>query len=380
MEKVNDIEQLKNICGLLFLNFIREMLNSRQSYIYSKPVNQAIAFINENYNTKITLESLANNINLNSQYLSRIFKKETGLTVTEYINKIKISNAKHLFCYTNFNITNVSLEVGFSSQEYFSKVFKKFEGLCPKEYKAKLKSFDKTHKYIKEVNEMDMFKEKSTQEQMEMMQEMGKRFLQYKYQTDVITFKNFNTILKPGGTVLVGDSITEGFRASELLPEYYIINRGIGGDTTEGILNRMNESIFDTKASKIFLMIGTNDLGNENKKPDEIVKNITEIINQTQEKLPDLKIYLESVYPISKAEHEKIEKTMVGIRSNKDIDEINCQLETLAKEKNITYIDVNSHLKDENGNLKLEYTTEGLHLSALGYIKVVEVLKPYMSK
>ncbi len=226
---------------------------------------------------------------------------------------------------------------------------------------------------------MEMFKKNLTQEQMVMMQEMGKGFMAYKYQMSVKSFEEFNAISKPGGIALVGDSITEGFRSSELLPEYYILNRGIGGDTTEGVLSRMSESIFDTKASKVFLMIGTNDLGN-GKKPDEIIKNITEIIRQTQEKFPNIKIYLESIYPISKVEHEKIDKTMVGIRSNQDIERINCQLEKYMKEKNITYIDVNSQLKDENGNLKIEYTTEGLHLSALGYTKVVEILKPYLDE
>ena len=68
----------------------------------------------------------------------------------------------------------------------------------------------------------------------------------------------------------------------------------------------------------------------------------------------------------------------MGLRTNEKIDAINDRLKILAKDKGITYIDINSHMKNAMGNLALDYTIEGLHISALGYCKLLDILKPYL--
>jgi lysophospholipase L1-like esterase len=75
-------------------------------------------------------------------------------------------------------------------------------------------------------------------------------------------FTHLNAVAKPGSIVFLGDSITDFFRVNEFFPGVYVINRGISGDTTDGVLNRLAESVYELSPSKIFLMIGTNDLGN----------------------------------------------------------------------------------------------------------------------
>lgn len=193
-------------------------------------------------------------------------------------------------------------------------------------------------------------------------------------------FREYNKIVKPGGMVFVGDSITEQMNLGELLRRPDVYNRGISGDTTSGVLKRMEESIFALKPSKLFLLIGTNDIYNDTFTKDETIRNIKNIIVLVGKKLPDTKIYLESIYPISFENNGKIDLFAIGSRTNEKIDELNEELKLLAQTHGIEYIDVNKHLKDKNGNLKLDYTIDGLHISVKGYIKVMEILKLYLDE
>lgn len=198
----------------------------------------------------------------------------------------------------------------------------------------------------------------------------------YQRQIDNVFFE-LNESAEPGGIVFVGDSITDFFRLNEYFHGIYVINRGISGDTTDGVLKRLPESVFQLSPSKVFLMIGTNDLP-EKKNDQDIVNNIRKIITEIRDKCPNTKIYLESIYPVSNARHKKIKRFIVSKRNNERIMRINQSLEALAHEKEISYIDVYSRLVDETGNLRLEYTVEGLHLTVSGYRVVAEVLKPYV--
>jgi len=198
----------------------------------------------------------------------------------------------------------------------------------------------------------------------------------YKKQVDN-AFLELSKVAKPGGIVFVGDSITDFFRLNEFFHGIYVINRGIGGDTTDGVLKRLNESVFALLPSKVFLLIGTNDIG-ENKSDEHIIRNIREIIDMIREKCPETQIYLQSIYPVSRVNDKKINKYIVGRRTNERIRRINGELKKIAREKDIVYIDVFSHLTDENGNLKLEYTVEGLHLTIEGYRVCADVLRPYV--
>lgn len=190
-------------------------------------------------------------------------------------------------------------------------------------------------------------------------------------------FVELNKVAKPGSIVFVGDSITDFFRLNEFFHGVYVINRGIGGDTTDGVLRRLNESVFELMPSKVFLLIGTNDIGDD-KSDEHIIGNIERIIDEIREKCPYAKIHLQSVYPVSRAKERKINRYIVGKRTNERIRRINEKLEKVAGEKGIVYIDVFSHLTDETGNLKSEYTVEGLHLTIEGYRVCADVLRPYV--
>ena len=176
--------------------------------------------------------------------------------------------------------------------------------------------------------------------------------------------------------LFVGDSITDGYE----LNTYYnydnklLINSGIGGYKTTNIIKRFRNLVEQYNSNKLFLMIGTNDIGSGVSK-EEIVNNIKKIISMIKEKKPNTKIYLETIYPVNNNKRKQD-----NMRNNKIISDINNELKEYCENSDIYFIDVYSHLVDESNMLKDEYTEDGLHLNNLGYEEVTKVLKPYIDE
>lgn len=178
--------------------------------------------------------------------------------------------------------------------------------------------------------------------------------------------------------VFLGDSITDYYPLDELYDGLPVVNSGISGYTTDDILNNLDTMVPIYNPTKVFILIGTNDIERE-KTSDEIVKNIEEIVNRILEKRPNTKIYIESIYPINNTDNEKINHNMVGRRTNEKIQEINKKIKKYCKDNNYTYINMYSELVDKDGNLDIKYTTEGLHISDLGYLKITKILYEYLN-
>lgn len=181
----------------------------------------------------------------------------------------------------------------------------------------------------------------------------------------------------PENIVFLGDSITWMYDLDKYYHGKKVVNSGGDGNTTSDILNDMNERIYRYNPSKIFILIGTNDIIYDKTK-DEIVDNIEKIIEGIQKNRPTCKIYLESIYPINDTKDKKISMEMVKNRTNKLINEINKEIEKTCNQLNVTYIDVHNELINKEGRLKIEYTKEGLHLSEKGYDKVTNIIKKYL--
>ncbi|WP_165602806.1 AraC family transcriptional regulator [Lederbergia galactosidilytica] len=94
--------------------------------------------------SNISVQSIAEKFNYNKDYLSRIFKKETGITMTEYINLQKINKAKDLLTRTDKNIKRIAYDVGIQDEKYFMRLFKKYMGLTPTDFRKAyyLKNFN----------------------------------------------------------------------------------------------------------------------------------------------------------------------------------------------------------------------------------------------
>lgn len=198
----------------------------------------------------------------------------------------------------------------------------------------------------------------------------------YQNKCNSFAFQNFN--LSKDQVVFIGDSITDLYP----LDDYYadlnvaVYNRGIGADTTSGVLKRLKVSLFDIKPSKIVLLIGTNDI-NGNVENSKIIANYSEILNKIKEELPSTYIYCVSIPPqnlmLESYSNFNVEET------TKTILEINTQIKNIVKDDpNITYIDLFSHLADCNNMLIEKYSDDGIHLNANGFEVWTNLIKPYL--
>ena len=93
------------------------------------------SYINDNLEFDISLENMANLFHYNARYLGRLFKKETGLYINDYITETRLQMAKKLLINSNQTIIFVANKVGFNSVTYFNKIFKQFTGFTPTEYR-----------------------------------------------------------------------------------------------------------------------------------------------------------------------------------------------------------------------------------------------------
>ncbi len=188
------------------------------------------------------------------------------------------------------------------------------------------------------------------------------------FDAKVKSYKSQNKFIVPGGTLFIGDSITQDYNVYEYFSNQNVYNRGIGGDTSLGILKRLDESVYKLKPKRVVLLIGTNDLAVLKITNAEIVENIKEIIINIKKNNKETTIYVQSIYPVN----ENLNPRVVKPRKNKDIRAINQMLKEL---KDIVYIDMYNKLADEQGNLNVKYTIEGLHINPLGYELITNYLK-----
>lgn len=169
--------------------------------------------------------------------------------------------------------------------------------------------------------------------------------------------------------VFLGNSITEAGKWQELIQKKAVINRGISGDVTYGVLARIDE-VLASKPVKIFLLIGINDM--KRGFPQEVIlANFRRIIAAVKTQSPKTKLYIQSILPV----HEKMLPASYAQINNEKINQLNHQLEILSKEQNLTYINLHPVFKDGNGSLKKELTNDGLHLLQASYILWAQYLK-----
>ncbi len=184
-------------------------------------------------------------------------------------------------------------------------------------------------------------------------------------QEELVKRKQNRKKIKYGDIIFLGDSITDFYDLKKYY-EFEIVNSGIAGWTTDDILSHLDEKVFAFDPKRIVLLIGTNDIKHE-KTATYIVSNINKIVDKIKKKKPNVKIYVESIYPINNTNQEKIDHKMVANRTNQKIQEVNKKLEKYCKKSNLHYINMYPYLLDSEGNLDIRYTTEGLHISDEGY-------------
>ena len=212
-----------------------------------------------------------------------------------------------------------------------------------------------------------------------------KEFMHREQQDKLERYRILNQNVKKGEILFTGSSLMEQFPVNELLMtngmDQVIYNRGIGGFTTTDMLEYMEEMVFGTEPSRIFINIGTNDIGSPDYQLEALLERYEEIIVRIQERLPEAEINMMAYYPVN--ETDKIPegewgKTAFVTRTNENINIANAAVENLAAKKGCRFINVNEGLADERGKLKKEYTIEGIHMYANGYQVVLQNLKKYL--
>jgi YesN/AraC family two-component response regulator len=116
-------------------DYTRRMSVVRTRGVYSKPVVKTIEYISEHLHDRVMLSDAAAQLQLSEAHLSRLFKAETGVSFSDYVNRMKAESAATLLLYSEYSDLDISNLFAFSSQSYFIKVFRKYMGMTPKEYK-----------------------------------------------------------------------------------------------------------------------------------------------------------------------------------------------------------------------------------------------------
>lgn len=119
----------------MVLDFTGKMRILTRSPGMSKPVALCIDYIYVHIKERITIENLAEYTQLSTSYLSRLFKKETGISVSDYVREKKIEQAQHLLRFCDYSLIEIANYLSFSSQSHFIQLFKDFTGLTPKKYR-----------------------------------------------------------------------------------------------------------------------------------------------------------------------------------------------------------------------------------------------------
>lgn len=176
-------------------------------------------------------------------------------------------------------------------------------------------------------------------------------------------------VIPENALIWIGDSIIEQAWWSFLSNEKDIVNRGIGGDNTYGMLNRL-PLYLDNSPRKIFIFAGINDIS-ANYPVAEVFDNFVKMVELIQQKAPECKIYIHS--PIT-PNNEVLAYAYIKNKQDK-INELNALLEDMCREKGVVWVDIRPVLHGENGELKEEFTKDGIHLHPAAYVAWVKHLK-----
>ena len=135
IDKCQTENEINKIHRELVDSYAERMNTLLKKTLFSKSIMICIDYIYDNLHTKIKLENLSDTCGLSTTYLSKLFHKEVGITVTQYITEKKIDAAKNLLCFSDYTCSDIANFLCFSSESHFINVFKRYTGYTPKIYK-----------------------------------------------------------------------------------------------------------------------------------------------------------------------------------------------------------------------------------------------------
>lgn len=194
----------------------------------------------------------------------------------------------------------------------------------------------------------------------------AERLFREHYNARVALFREENAQFEKGEVevVFLGDSLTEGYDLAAHYPQYVTVNRGIGGDTTHGLEERLQVSVYDLEPQAVVMLIGANNM-------NTMMENYERILIGLRDNLPGTKIILVSLTSMSGEWGKK----------NDLAKENNVKIRALAERYGFAYVDLfNALLDPETNEIRAEYTTDGGHQTALGYAVFTATITPAIEK
>ncbi|WP_167604894.1 GDSL-type esterase/lipase family protein [Maribellus sediminis] len=178
---------------------------------------------------------------------------------------------------------------------------------------------------------------------------------------------------EPNEIIMLGNSITDGGEWSELLPGYNVKNRGISGDVTAGVLYRLNE-VTSAKPAKVFLLIGINDLA-RGIPADTVFKNICLIAEKIRATTPETEVYIQSILPVNPS----FKKFAGHVDKTNAVKQINQKLNDWCSENDVEFVNLfDAFIESDSDYLDPEFTNDGLHLTAKGYLTWIKIIYPFI--
>lgn len=142
---INKIDQCKSLPQLYkyrrqnMYDFAKLVADEKKRKMYSSYIEQCKDFIHKNYRHKIYVDDIAEALGISESHLSRTFKKETGITIQEYMLRFRVECAENLLKYSEASLSEISDYLCFHSQSHFGRVFRQYEEMTPREYREKFK-------------------------------------------------------------------------------------------------------------------------------------------------------------------------------------------------------------------------------------------------
>lgn len=211
-------------------------------------------------------------------------------------------------------------------------------------------------------------------------------FMKEQQSNKVRNYRFLNKQAQKGQILFTGSSLMEQFPVAELAASHglgkIVYNRGIGGTTTEDFLREIDTVLFDLEPSVVFINIGTNDMREWDDGRDwmkSLLANYEDILRQCRKRLPQTKVYVMAYYPVNAGVDLGLAaQKMLKVRTNENVRLVNGKIAELSARYGYEYIDANEGLTDADGNLKAEYTVEGVHMYAEAYEVVYQKLRKYL--
>lgn len=197
-------------------------------------------------------------------------------------------------------------------------------------------------------------------------------------------YQILNHYARKGQILLVGSSLMEQFPIHEFLQsepvDRAVYNRGIGGATLLELLDALEICVFDLEPATLFINIGTNDLNEAAYQEDAVIARYRTILEKIKARLPQALITVLAYYPVNELDDfgDPAAREWAKHRTNLRIHSANLRLAALAWQTGCRYLDLNAGLLDERGQLKKEYTVEGVHIYGNGYKVIFDALRPYL--